>query len=55
MLTQLKVLAENMDQLERNTNFLLRHVLNGGENGCSPEVAKGAKENQEGRREGKNP
>jgi hypothetical protein len=30
MLTQLKVLAENMDQLERNTNFLLRHVLNGG-------------------------
>lgn len=35
MLTQLKVLAENMDQLEKNTNFLLRHVLNGGENGSS--------------------
>ena len=53
MLTQLKVLAENMDQLERNTNFLLRHVLNGGENGCSPGPMNGVKENQEGRREGK--
>jgi hypothetical protein len=53
MLTQLKVLAENMDQLERNTNFLLRHVLNGGENGCSPGLMNGVKENQEGRREGK--
>jgi len=30
MLTQLRVLAENMSQLERNTNFLLRQVLNGG-------------------------
>jgi hypothetical protein len=53
MLTQLKVLAENMDQLERNTNFLLRHVLNGGENGCSPEFVNGLKEKQEGGREGK--
>jgi hypothetical protein len=33
VLTQLKVLAENMGQLERNTNFLLRQVLNGGDNG----------------------
>jgi len=40
MLTQLKVLAENMDQLERNTNFLLRHVLNGGENGSAQEFVK---------------
>jgi len=55
MLTQLKVLAENMDQLEKNTNFLLRHVLNGGENGCSPQTAEGDKENQQRRREGKNP
>ena len=38
MMMQLKVLAENMDQLERNTNFLLRHVLNGGENGFSSEL-----------------
>jgi hypothetical protein len=55
MLTQLKVLAENMDQLEKNTNFLLRHVLNGGENGCSPKPADGEKENPQRRREGKNP
>jgi hypothetical protein len=55
MLTQLKVLAENMDQLEKNTNFLLRHVLNGGENGCSPTSVDGDKENQQRRREGKNP
>jgi hypothetical protein len=55
MLTQLKVLAENMDQLERNTNFLLRHVLNGGENGCSPEPVYGDKEIQQGGRKGKNP
>ncbi len=43
MLTQLKVLAENMDQLERNTNFLLRHVLNGGENGSAQEFVNGEK------------
>lgn len=55
MLTQLKVLAENMDQLEKNTNFLLRHVLNGGENGCSPQPAERERENQQRRREGKNP
>ena len=30
-LTHLKVLAETMSQLERNTNFLLRQVLNGEE------------------------
>jgi hypothetical protein len=53
MLTQLKVLAENMGQLERNTNFLLRHVLNGGDNGGSPECVNGVKEKQEGRAEGK--
>jgi len=29
-LTQLKALAETMSQLERNTNFLLHEVLNGG-------------------------
>jgi hypothetical protein len=43
MLTQLKILAENMDQLERNTNFLLRHVLNGGDNGASQEFVNGEK------------
>jgi len=32
-LTQLKALAETMSQLERNTNFLLRQVLNGDNNG----------------------
>jgi hypothetical protein len=31
MLIQLRILAENMGQLERNTNFLLRQVLNGGD------------------------
>jgi hypothetical protein len=55
MLMQLKVLAENMDQLERNTNFLLRQVLNGGENGLSGKPANGDKKNQPGSREGKNP
>jgi hypothetical protein len=34
VLTQLRVLAENMSQLEKNTNFLLRQVLNGGDNGA---------------------
>jgi hypothetical protein len=34
VLTQLRVLAENMSQLETNTNFLLRQVLNGGDNGA---------------------
>ncbi|MBW1735981.1 MAG: hypothetical protein JRJ69_00175 [Deltaproteobacteria bacterium] len=32
-LIQLKALAETMNQLEHNTNFLLRQVLNGGSNG----------------------
>jgi hypothetical protein len=32
-LIQLKALAENMSQLERNTNFLLRQVLNGSDYG----------------------
>jgi len=32
-LTHLKVLAETMSQLERNTNFLLRQVLNGEQSG----------------------
>ena len=32
-LTQLKALAETMNMLERNTNFLLRQVLNGHEAG----------------------
>lgn len=31
-LIQLKALADTMSQLERNTNFLLRQVLNGGKN-----------------------
>jgi hypothetical protein len=37
-LTQLRVLAENMNQLESNTNFLLRQVLNGGQNGALSEL-----------------
>jgi hypothetical protein len=53
MLTQLKVLAENMDQLERNTNFLLRHVLNGGENGISTKLVNGEKVAPSENREGK--
>ena len=40
VLTQLKVLAENMGQLERNTNFLLRQVLNGGDNGLHPDLVE---------------
>ena len=47
ILTQLKVLAENMDQLEKNTNFLLRHVLNGGENGLSAEWVNGNRVKQD--------
>jgi hypothetical protein len=37
-LIQLKALAENMSQLEQNTNFLLREVLNGGDNGMLGEL-----------------
>jgi chemotaxis regulatin CheY-phosphate phosphatase CheZ len=55
MLTLLKVLAENMDQLERNTNFLLRHVLNGGANGFPLDPSNGDKEKQPVSRDGKNP
>ena len=47
MLTQLKVLAQNMDQLEKNTNFLLRHVLNGKENGSSAEGVQGKSAKEE--------
>lgn len=35
-LTQLKALAETMSQLEQNTNFLLRQVLNNGDDGIVP-------------------
>jgi len=37
-LTQLKALAETMNQLERNTNFLLHQVLNGGDNELVSEI-----------------
>jgi hypothetical protein len=37
-LIQLKALAENMNQLERNTNFLLRQVLNGSDYGKLEEM-----------------
>ena len=37
-LTHLKALGETMNQLERNTNFLLRQVLNGGDRGFRPEL-----------------
>lgn len=38
MLIQLRALADTMNQLERNTNFLLRQVLNGGSNGLIEEI-----------------
>ena len=37
-LTQLKALADTMSELERNTNFLLRQVLNGCDNGSLSRV-----------------
>jgi hypothetical protein len=37
-LAQLKALAETIDQLEKNTNFLLHQVLNGGERLADPSV-----------------
>jgi hypothetical protein len=44
-LIQLKALAETMYQLERNTNFLLREVLNGnGERNGNADISKFAKE-----------
>lgn len=39
MLKQLKALAQTLGQLEQNTNFLLRQVLNGGGNGA-PECSR---------------
>ena len=39
-LTQLKALAETMNKLERNTNFLLCQVLNGGSNGSLARMLK---------------
>jgi len=39
-LIQLKVLAETMNQLERNTNFLLHQVLNGNEDKSAMEGRK---------------
>ncbi|MBN2125464.1 MAG: hypothetical protein JW821_14285 [Deltaproteobacteria bacterium] len=39
VLIELKALAETMNQLERNTNFLLRQVLNGGGNNL-PRIPK---------------
>jgi hypothetical protein len=38
ILTQLKALAETMNQLEQNTNFLLRQVLNGGDERLVSEI-----------------
>jgi hypothetical protein len=44
-LVQLKALAETMYQLERNTNFLLREVLNGnGDRNGNADISKFAKE-----------
>lgn len=53
MLVQLKVLAETMDQLERNTNFLLRQVLNGGHNKMIEEILNTMTAN--GRRQASSP
>jgi hypothetical protein len=41
-LAQLKALAETIYQLEKNTNFLLRQVLNGGDNGLFDKVLESA-------------
>ena len=41
-LTQLKVLAEIMNNLERNTNFLLTQVMNGGDKELVTKVLKNA-------------
>jgi len=45
--------CENMDQLEKNTNFLLRHVLNGGRTAVHRNYG-GARKTARAR-EGKNP
>jgi len=46
-LTQLKALAETMSQLERNTNFLLRQVLNGNDNAMVSKVLSNNNTNSE--------
>lgn len=42
-LIQLKALAETMNHLERNTNFLLGQVLNGGEKGLTSKILNNIK------------
>lgn len=44
ILTQLKALAETMSNLERNTNFLLRQVLNGKDGGVVADLQGAGKE-----------
>jgi len=44
-LTQLKVLAETMNNLERNTNFLLSQVMNGGDEELVTKVLNNANTN----------
>ena len=46
-LTQLKALAETMSQLERNTNFLLREVLNGDDAGMVSKILSNITTNSE--------
>jgi hypothetical protein len=47
ILTQLKALAETMSQLERNTNFLLREVLNGDDHGTVSKILSNITTNSE--------
>jgi len=47
ILTQLKALAETMSQLERNTNFLLREVLNGDDHGMVSKILSNITTNSE--------
>ncbi len=49
-LTQLKALAETMNQLEKNTDFLLYQVLNGGDNDRISETLNNITRNSEKRR-----
>jgi hypothetical protein len=44
-LTQLKALAETMHELEKNTDFLLNQVLNGGDNELVSEIINNAPSN----------
>ncbi len=46
-LIQLKALADTMNQLERNTNFLLSQVLNGGDNGMTNKIKAISQKNNE--------